>query len=192
MKILVLLYVLLFNINIINAQEKDIVMFSRCIDGDTAKFIINNEEKSVRFLAIDTPELKTKDYYSLESSNYTCNILTKAKKIELEYDKNSDKHDKYNRVLAWIFVDEDLLQDKIISGGYGEVKYLYGDYKYTSILLKSEEKAKSEKLGIWEDREEKEEYTIYFYIFAAVIIIINYIFKDKNYRKIFKKLKNSV
>lgn len=46
-------------------------------------------------LAIDTPEsvhpTKGVEYYGEEASNYTCNLVTNAKKIELEYDKNSDK-----------------------------------------------------------------------------------------------------
>lgn len=37
-------------------KEKKEVKFSSCIDGDTARFIMDKEEIKVRFLAIDTPE----------------------------------------------------------------------------------------------------------------------------------------
>ena len=42
-----------------------------------------------------------------------------------------------------------LLQDLLVSRGYAEVAYLYGDYKYTSLLQENEAIAKSNKLGIW-------------------------------------------
>ncbi len=70
-----------------------------------------------------------------KKSNYTCNLVTNAKKIELEYDKNSDKK-KINIIefLAWVWVDDTLLQDELVKNGYAEVAYLYGDYKYTNTL----------------------------------------------------------
>ncbi|MDD3305060.1 MAG: thermonuclease family protein [Bacilli bacterium] len=41
------------------------------------------------------------------------------------------------------------MQNKLVEKGYAKTAYLYGDYKYTSILKKTEEIAKAEQLGIW-------------------------------------------
>lgn len=79
--------------------------------------------------------------------------MRQAKKIVLEYDPNSDKEDKYGRKLAWIFVDGKLLQEELVEKGYAEVKYLYGDYKYTNRLKIAQLKAKSKKLNIWSDKK---------------------------------------
>ena len=126
------------------------VEFERCIDGDTAKFIVDEEEVSVRFLAIDTPEYTTKkEVYGKEASEFVCEALNNAKKIELEYDPDSDKEDKYGRLLAWIWVDGSLLQKDIIDEGLAEVAYLYGDYLYTEELQKAELIAKENELNIW-------------------------------------------
>ena len=133
----------------VNEMEK--VKFSKCSDGDTAKFIINNEEKKVRFLAIDTPEIDKHDPYSKEASDYTCNALKKANEIYLEYDSNSDKEDKYGRVLAFVHVDGVLLQKDLVEHGYAKVAYIYGDYNYVSELKEVEEAAKTKKIGIWEE-----------------------------------------
>ena len=134
------------------ALEKETVEFSSCVDGDTAKFKLNNEIIKIRFLAIDTPETKhpTKgeEPYGKEASDFTCNKIKNAKKIEIEYDENCDKKDRYDRVLAWVFVDDSLLQSEIVKNGLAEVAYLYGDYKYTSLLNDNEEYAKANKLGI--------------------------------------------
>lgn len=151
----------LFLININFVYAKETVKYAACVDGDTIKVFINNEEKTVRLLAIDTPESVKPDtlveYYGKEASEYTCNKIKKAKKIELEYDKNSDKLDKYDRILAWVFIDGKLLQTYLVTNGYAEVAYLYNDYKYTDILKEKQELASAKGLGIW-NTTAKEEY----------------------------------
>ncbi len=174
----------LASINLVNAQEQEIKL-SKCVDGDTATFTVNNKETKVRFLAIDTPETKHptkgKEPFGKEASNYTCNELKKAKKIKLEYDPNSDKTDKYDRDLAWVFVDGELLQGKLIENGLAKVAYLYGDYKYTLDLQQLEKQAKKDKVGIW--GEYKEDYTEYYIASALLILIIILCIFSKKYRK---------
>ena len=46
----------------------------------------------------------------------------------MEYDDNSTKRDKYDRILAWVYADDLFLQDSLVSEGYAEVAYLYGKY----------------------------------------------------------------
>ncbi len=165
----------------INIKEK--VIFSKCSDGDTAKFIINGKEQKVRFLAIDTPEVDKNEPFSVEAKEYTCNMLKNAKEIYLEYDSNSDKVDKYGRILAFVHVDGILLQKKIIEYGYGKVAYIYGDYAYVPLLRETEELAKEKKIGIWSeellpDIEEvtKEESTEDNSIIKIIIEILKIIF----------------
>ena len=137
-KVIIFLIALFCLTNNVIASNKKTVKFSKCTDGDTASVLLNKEEIKLRFLAVDTPEsvhpTKKEEPYGKEASNYTCNALKTAKKIQIEYDNNSDKTDKYDRHLVWVFVDGELLQEKLIEEGLAEVAYLYGDYKYTSIL----------------------------------------------------------
>ncbi len=133
----------------VNEMEK--VTLAKCGDGDTARFIINNEEKKVRFLAIDTPEVDKNELYSREASEYTCNALKNANEIYLEYDGNSDKEDKYGRILAFIHVDGVLLEKSLIENGLAKVAYVYGDYAHVSELREMENIAKEKKLGIWNE-----------------------------------------
>jgi len=177
----------------------DVVDFNKCIDGDTFKVVLNDEIVTVRLLAVDTPESvhpnKEKEYYGEESSDFTCNTIKNAKKIEVEYDSNSEKHDKYNRLLVWVFVDGKLLQDEIIKKGYGKVAYLYDDYKYTSILEKEEKIAKNNKIGIWKNEETTLKdfivnMNIWYKVLITVIIIFAiciYLYFDKKARRKFLK-----
>ena len=145
--------VFLTNVN----AEKVAVKFEGCVDGDTIKVMLDNKKTTVRFLAIDTPETvhptKGEETYGKEASNYTCDKVKNAKKLELEYDEGSTKTDKYSRALAWVFVDDNLLQKDLVSLGYAKVAYLYGDYKYTDELKEIEKTAKSKKLGVWSEEE---------------------------------------
>lgn len=146
--------------NNVYALSRQNVKFSACVDGDTARFILKKEEIKVRFLAVDTPESVHptigEEEFGKEASEYTCNRLKGAKQISIEYDPDSDKVDKYGRHLVWIFVDDSLLQKELISKGYAEVAYLYGDYLYTDELKEEQEKVKKSKIGIWSlDEQQK-------------------------------------
>lgn len=182
---------------------KEEVTFSKCVDGDTIKVKVKNKEATVRMLAVDTPESvhpkKEVEYYGKDASDYTCNLITNAKKIELEYDSNSDKYDKYERLLAWVFVDDYLLQDKLVRNGYAEVAYLYGNYKYTDLLKDHEVLAKQERIGIWDD-DAREEYNLkknkvedtnesLFVTLVLIIIGFIYTYIKKRFTKYLKKCK---
>lgn len=125
------------------------VEFVKVIDGDTAYFKINDEEVKCRFLAIDTPELTSNDPYAKEATELTLNALENAKSIKLGIDLKSDEYDKYERMLVWVFVDNVLLQEELVSNGLAKVRYVYDDYKYADKLYKLEEKARANKVGVW-------------------------------------------
>lgn len=183
------------NINLVYARET--VKYVGCIDGDTIKVLVKNKEATVRLLAVDTPEVekpdKPGDYYGKEASEYTCTRIKKAKKIELEYDSNSDKYDKYDRLLAWVFLDGKLLQNDLVRLGYAKVAYLYGDYKYADMLKEKQEMASAKALGIWgnENKQEEpsnddqiyEEYTNKEVIIVVVLFLIVVFISDKIFRK---------
>ena len=154
MKKAIILFITLLLSSIIEVKANEIVSFSKCIDGDTAKFNINNEVVKVRFIAIDTPELAYNDndddeLYARQAADFTCEKIKNAKEIILEYENN--KVDKFNRTLAWIWIDGELLQKELIKKGYAKVAYLYDNYKYTNILQLEEQIAKKSNLGIWKD-----------------------------------------
>ena len=204
----IVLMISLFFIGIIGVNGKTIsVEFSECVDGDTANFIYKNEKITARFLAIDTPETKhpTKgeEPYGKEASDYTCTKIKNAKEIKLEYDNDSDKLDKYDRHLVWVFVDEELLQKKLVSKGLASVAYLYGDYKYTDELEKVEQEAEDNKLGIWSieksdnsnetsKKEAVEEINYKEIIMLAGIVAIRCMFSTKYRKKVKNKVKREI
>lgn len=155
-KTFIFIFLILISINVKGLEK---VEFNRCVDGDTAVFKLNGEKVKIRFIGINTPESVKEnsevEYYGKEASEFTCNLLTNAKNIEIEYEENSDKYDKYGRMLAYVYIDSEMIEYKLLENGYAEVKYIYGDYKYTDELYKYEKIARDNKIGIWS--EEKEE-----------------------------------
>ncbi len=158
----ILFLLCLFPLMVVSAEEKESVTLSKCVDGDTAVFLVNGEEKKYRFLAIDTPEsvhpTKGEEAFGKEASTFTCDALTNAKSIEVEYDEASGKQDKYGRGLAWIYVDGVMLQKTLIEKGLAEVAYIYGKYQYVDELCALQKTAISNKIGIWENGKRKEGY----------------------------------
>lgn len=142
-----------------NLDKKQKAYLDKCIDGDTFKLSVNNKKIKIRLLAINTPETnhptKGEELYGKEASNYTCNTLKKAQNIFIQYEKGLSKQDKYKRYLAWVYVDDKLLQEMLVKNGYAEVKYIYAKYTYTDKLLKIESEVKKNHLKIWQDYKEK-------------------------------------
>lgn len=176
-----------FNIiNTINNSNttKIEVKYSKSVDGDTAKFELDGKEITVRFLGIDTPETvhptKGEEPYGKEASNYTKGKLENAHKIEIEYDENASETDKYERPLVWVWVDDTLLQEELISNGLARTYMLQDNYKYAWMLQENEEKAKEEKVGIWSEEAKTQENVIVENIesednttgFAGLIVIV--------------------
>ena len=143
----------LYNKKEIIVANKIEVELVKTVDGDTAKFKMDGEQVTVRFLGINTketvhPEIGEEEW-GKEASDFTKGKLENATKIELEFDKIADKKDKYDRYLAWIWVDGELLQNLLVQNGLAETYMLQNNYKYAGMLQESEELAKESKLGIW-------------------------------------------
>lgn len=180
MKKIFVLFIFFFCFSV-NASNKFSVKFDKCIDGDTARFFINGESRTVRFLSINAPEIAHDDikeeFYGVESSEYACKLLSRASSIKLQYDPKSDKVDKYDRVLAWVYVDGELLQKELVSKGYAEVKYVYDDYLYSNELKELENISKEKKLGMWGNVSNKKEsntpsiHDLIYYSIAAIILL---------------------
>lgn len=136
-----------------NQSNQFSVTLSKCVDGNSARFILENNEIKVRFIGVESNSVVVADVNDEINgslvSEYVCNVLKNAKDIKLEYENNSEKEDKYGRKLVWVWVDGVLLQENLVKIGYSKIAYLSDDYKYSDLLLSAEDYAKNNELGIW-------------------------------------------
>lgn len=125
----------------------------KIIDWDT--IIINYfwKRENIRFIWIDAPEnSKIRkgfiECYWKESKDYLYNLLNN-KKIKLEFDETQWKRDKYDRLLAYVILNWENINNLIIKNGFA-FEYTYNKpYKYLDLFKKSQEEAKKNKIWIW-------------------------------------------
>ncbi len=102
-------------------------------DGDTAYFRFEDgSEKACRFLGVDAPEIDEEGYE--EARSYTDRILRNASRIILEMDPQADEYDRYDRLLAWVWADEELVQIMLLREGTVKIRYLEDYYLYAGYL----------------------------------------------------------
>ncbi len=124
-------------------------------DGDTIKINYNWEEAKIRFIWIDTPEsfitrFWYKECYWDEASNYLKELLT-WKKVSIEFDISQDRIDKYWRLLAYVILDWENINAKLIKEWYA-FEYTYNNaYKYQKEFKMYEKESKELAKGLWSE-----------------------------------------
>ncbi|MGF7535441.1 thermonuclease family protein [Bacillus mexicanus] len=122
------------------------------IDGDTIKVSINNKEEKVRFLLVDTPETVSPRVgvqpFGKKASNYTKSMLKKGTEVQIE--KDVSERDKYGRLLAYVYVNGQMINKLLLKEGLARVAYVYApNTRYVDDFKKIQEEARTEKKGIW-------------------------------------------
>ncbi|MDW5525063.1 thermonuclease family protein [Carnobacterium maltaromaticum] len=141
------------NFSVLPKSKRIRVDYSKKIDGDTARFELNGHEFKSRFLLIDTPETVKRGVdpqpFGKEASELTDKLLSKATTIEIEFDKG-DKTDRYDRALCYVYVDNVLIQNILVSEGLARVAYISSPNDTKLAEIKGYEQiAKDENVGIW-------------------------------------------
>ena len=120
------------------AKSQDI----KITDGDTIKI----DGDKIRFSGIDTPELK--QTCDKDGVKILCGL--NAKKILVNKIGNNkvtcvkEGKDRYKRILAECFVNNESLSSYLVRSGYA-----FAYRKYSKKFISDEEFAKSNKLGMW-------------------------------------------
>lgn len=122
-------------------------------DGDT---IILADGRRVRYIGINTPEIRHEDQ-SPEPFGYQAQAFNKKlvykQKVRLEFDRQM--HDRYQRVLAYIFLpDGTFVNAKLVAEGYAFLLPFRSNRRYASVLLKLQREAMAAGKGIWHHWQE--------------------------------------
>lgn len=123
----------------------------RVVDGDTIVIELYGKQEKVRLIGVDTPETvdprKVVQYYGKEASNYTRSQLD-GHEVELEFDFNP--RDKYDRLLAYVWLDNRNFDAELIRLGYARA-YLRFPFRYFKEFEKLGKEAEKNKVGMWAD-----------------------------------------
>lgn len=133
--------------------DEHIVNVVRVIDGDTIVIKMENgKEETVRLLLIDTPEsvhpTEPEQIYGEESSDFAKSKVKEGDTIKIEV--GNPERDKYERLLAYVWLDDINFNELMIKKGYARVGYIYEpNTKYLNDFRKAEDKAKKTSKNIW-------------------------------------------
>jgi micrococcal nuclease len=130
----------------------DTFQVSRVIDGDTIVVNINGKNETIRLIGVNTPETvdprKPVQCFGKEASNFVKNMLT-GQSVRLQSDPTQSDRDKYGRLLRYVYLGDVLVDEELISSGYG-FEYTYDvPYMYQKEFKASEAYARGGQLGLW-------------------------------------------
>lgn len=126
---------------------------TKVTDGDTLHLDMNGRDEKVRLIGINTPETvdrrKTVECFGKEAST-RMKELVEGKIVRLEYDETQNLRDAYNRILAYVYLeDNQMLNRKMVAEGYAyEYTYLK-PYKYQKEFRELQTLARTSKRGLW-------------------------------------------
>ena len=145
----------------IEAQREGTYQVVRVVDGDT--LIVKHDHRSadrasagearVRLLSIDAPE-SVKPNHPIEPWGIVATEFTKSfvagRQVTMRFDKR--RQDRFGRWLAYIYVDDRMLNEELVRNGLAKAKVYYADSQTVGRKLqRAEQDAKQAGRGIWSD-----------------------------------------
>ncbi|OIJ09401.1 hypothetical protein BKP35_16215 [Anaerobacillus arseniciselenatis] len=136
-----------------SVNEENLVegTITSCYDGDTCTAVIRStgKEEKLRFLLVDSSEIKGGPMPFAEEARDRLNELVQGKEVLLELGVGNSR-DKYDRLLIYGFLSTgESIQKIMLEEGLLTVRYIYEDTKYLKEYTAAMEKAKSKEIGIW-------------------------------------------
>ena len=134
-------------------KKEGIKVFS-VLDGDTFRYKDENGKlQSVRLIWVDSPESNTARYrktecYGKESKQALTNLI-KGKTVKLEFDQNQSSSDNYGRQLAYVRLDDLLVNQHLIAEGYAKEYTFKTAYSKQHEFQSAQSQAKEKKIWLW-------------------------------------------
>ena len=130
-----------------NYPDRISVKVVNVVDGDTVKI---ETGETVRYIGIDTPESvdprKPVQCFAKEASLKNEELVL-GKTAELEKDI-TDK-DKYGRLLRYIWIEDQLVNEILVREGYAYSLSFPPDVKYQDRFIEAQRLARQEQTGLW-------------------------------------------
>ena len=127
----------------------------RVVDGDTIHAQVAGVDEDVRIIGMDSPETNKPDTpvecFAKEASAAARRLLKPGDPIVLQADPTQDTRDRYDRMLAHVFLaDGTLFAETMIEHGWA-VHDIYGGVPsiYADRLAAAESSAKAAQAGLW-------------------------------------------
>lgn len=127
-------------------------LVTEIVDGDTIRITSNGKTYTVRYIGIDTPEIKhqgnsTDQPYGQEATALNA-WLVSGKEVYLK--KDVTETDKYGRLLRYVFLPNGtLVNSVIVRMGYAHILSIPPNVAFQSEFLQAQQAAREEGLNLW-------------------------------------------
>lgn len=135
----------------------------RVVDGDTVEL---RDGRLLRYIGIDTPELRRRarpgdrewragvgdqwvedpEPFGREAKEANRRLI-EGKPVRLEYDVET--HDRHGRLLAYVFVDGEMVNARLLAEGYAQLLTIPPNVKYVERFRRLVREARSVRRGLW-------------------------------------------
>ena len=120
------------------------------VDGDTVHVRYRGRSLDVRLIGVDTPETvdpsQPVQCFGEAASRFTARRLI-GHPIHLEFDV--ERHDRYGRTLAYVWLGDRLFNRRLVAGGYATVSTYPPDVRYVALFEAAQRAARAEHRGLW-------------------------------------------
>ncbi len=125
----------------------------RVVDGDTLVVDYNGVNEKVRLIGINTPETvdprRAVECFGKEAST-RLKELAEGKRVLLERDPTQDARDTYDRILAYVYLEDgQMLNRKMIADGYAYEYTYMTPYAYQQEFKELQTLARTSARGLW-------------------------------------------
>jgi micrococcal nuclease len=104
----------------------------------------------VRLLQLDAPEGDERECFADEARNALRRLLAPGTSVRLEPDPELDRVDRFGRLLRYVRAGEELLNVRLVEGGYATPYFFQGERgRYAGELLDAAEEARAAGRGLW-------------------------------------------
>ena len=121
------------------------------VDGDTIKVNLGGGFYTVRYIGVDTPETKHPtvgvECYGREASAANQQLVG-GKTVLLE--KDVSETDRYGRLLRYVWLEGELVNERLVRQGYAVSSTYPPDVKYQERFLAAQREAREADRGLWD------------------------------------------
>ncbi len=122
----------------------------RVIDGDAIEVDLDGWRYTVRYVGINTPETNRPsrgvEFYGPEASARN-RELVEGKTVRMELDVSST--DRFDRLLRYVYVDDEMVNATLISGGFAVASAFPPDTKFADRFENIQMQAMENRRGVW-------------------------------------------
>jgi micrococcal nuclease len=122
-------------------------------DGDTIRVDLDGVSEPVRLIGIDAAEVRggdAREHCRADLATETAKRILGKHRVRLEFDPTQGRRDRYERLLAFVWVEDGpMLNEELLREGVAE-EYTYDDpYRYLDRFVAAEAKARRDQVGQW-------------------------------------------